>query len=187
MATDAEMQARIAELAGKINRHKQQQQQQSEADNAPGQPFRGNQYPHNHRFSPYATPRGRGRGGYGQTFQNRTLVNTSASSSTSNTPPPQNKQQYLQNTYEKGQLARHFNKPETSRELVIEGVRFSMKEDGSKLTRLSGEHRITHGYNMETCSNQVSRNLTSDAEEGCGCGCGVFPHQEREPTSQRYD
>lgn len=173
MPTDAEMQARIAELAGKINRHKQQQQQQqqSEAQNAPGQPYRGNHYANNHRFSPYASPRGRGRGGYGQTFQNRTLVNTSASSSTSNTPPPQTMPQQHQNWYEKSQLAKHFHRPETSRELVIEGVRFSMKEDGSKLTRLSGELRTNDSIAMEAYSNQITRNLTSDSEEGRSRGC----------------
>ena len=43
-------------------------------------------------------------------------------------------------------MAHHFNTPGVNRELVIEGVRFTMKEDGSKLIRVTGEHWTAHGY-----------------------------------------
>lgn len=36
-------------------------------------------------------------------------------------------------------LAQHFSRPGVNRELEIEGIRFSMKEDGSKLVRVTGE------------------------------------------------
>ena len=67
------------------------------------------------------------------------------------TPPTtngtqQHRQQDWQNRQEKSKLAHHFNTPGVNRELVIEGVRFTMKEDGSKLIRVTGEHWTAHGY-----------------------------------------
>jgi hypothetical protein len=151
MADDAALQAKIAALAGAINRHKQQQPApepyHQQSYHAPTPPYRGNyQQFNNNRWAPFPQPRGRGRGGYGASFQNRTLVNATAGAA----PPasghrtPQQNQQDLQNRQEKSKLAQHFSTPGASRELVIEGVRFSMKEDGSKLIRVTGEPRI--GY-----------------------------------------
>lgn len=176
---DAAMQARIAALAGQINRHKQQQSEPFATNanlhqahtHASHAPHRSNHYAPNHRWAPFPSPRGRGRGGYGYTFQNRTLVNTPPSSSSSNTPPPQpqhqqqptpqqqqisqqqasqeqqqeqqrapQEQQISQDPQKQTQPTRHSNTPNVTRELMIEGIRFSMKEDGSKLIRLSGEH-----------------------------------------------
>lgn len=57
----------------------------------------------------------------------------------------QHQQQDWQNRQEKSKLARHFNTPGVNRELVIEGVRFTMKEDGSKLVRVTGEPWTAHG------------------------------------------
>jgi hypothetical protein len=59
---------------------------------------------------------------------------------------PQHQQQDWQNRQEKSKLAHHFNTPGVNRELVIEGVRFTMKEDGSKLIRVTGEPWNAHGY-----------------------------------------
>lgn len=91
MADEAELQARIAALAGAINRHKQQQQPDSVPHHAqnhhpynPTPPYRGN-HQYNNRWAPFPTPRGRGRGGYGASYQNRTLVNAT----TGSTPPLQ--------------------------------------------------------------------------------------------------
>lgn len=153
MADDAAIQARIAALAGAINRHKQKQPEAESHHHhpqthyphtnhpySPAPPYRGNQH-FNNRWSPFPAPRGRGRGGYGPSFQNRTLVNATTGAATPPTPTQrttQQPQQDLQNRHENGRLAQH---PSTlaSRELVIEGVRFSMKEDGSKLVRVTGE------------------------------------------------
>lgn len=147
MADDAEMQAKIAALAGAINRHKQQQQTDSTAQpqqhyNSPVQPHRGGYHQqHNNRWAPFPSSRGRGRGGYGPAFQNRTLVNAT----TSATPPaspmraPRHQQQDLQNREEALRLAQAPSVPTAIRQLEIEGVLFTIKEDGSKLTRVTGE------------------------------------------------
>lgn len=158
MADDAALQAKIAALAGAINRHKQQQPEPvanlahpQHTYNNTGQPYRGNLQGNNHRWTPFPSTRGRGRGrgGYGPGFQNRTLVNATTVSAPP-TPPTtngtqQHQQQDWQNRQEKSKLAHHFNTPGVNRELVIEGVRFTMKEDGSKLIRVTGEHWTAHG------------------------------------------
>lgn len=153
MADDAAIQAKIAALAGAINRRKQEQTdsvaqnaQPQQSYNGPGQPYRGAQQANNHRWAPFPPSRGRGRGGYGATYQNRTLVNTPP---VATTPPPATtfkaplqQQQNLQNLQENSRLAQHFSTPGNHRELTIEGVRFSMKEDGSKLVRVTGESPV---------------------------------------------
>jgi pyruvate/2-oxoglutarate dehydrogenase complex dihydrolipoamide acyltransferase (E2) component len=152
MADDAALQAKIAALAGAINRHKQQQPAPEpyyqQPYSAPTPPYRGNhQQFNNNRWAPFPQPRGRGRGGYGASFQNRTLVNATTAATppaTGTRTPQQQQQQDLQNRQEKSKLAQHFSTPGASRELVIEGVRFSMKEDGSKLIRVTGEPRNGH-------------------------------------------
>jgi hypothetical protein len=159
MADDAALQAKIAALAGAINRHKQQQPEPvanlahpQHTYNNTGQPYRGNLQANNHRWAPFPSTRGRGRGrgGYGPGFQNRTLVNATAVSApptpTATNGALQHQQQDWQNRQEKNKLAHHFNKPGVNRELVIEGVRFTMKEDGSKLIRVTGEPWNAHGY-----------------------------------------
>jgi hypothetical protein len=169
MADDAALQAKIAALAGAINRHKQQQPApepyHQQSYNAPTPPYRGNhQQFNNNRWAPFPQPRGRGRGGYGASFQNRTLVNAT----TGATPPatghrtPQQQQQDLQNRQEKSKLAQHFSTPGASRELVIEGVRFSMKEDGSKLIRVTGEPRDGHAiFGRGKSLNHIEPSATS--------------------------
>jgi hypothetical protein len=160
MADDAALQAKIAALAGAINRHKQQQPEPvanlahpQHTYNNTGQPYRGNLQANNHRWAPFPSTRGRGRGrgGYGPGFQNRTLVNATAVSApptpTTTNGTPQHQQQDWQNRQEKNKLAHHVNTPGVNRELVIEGVRFTMKEDGSKLIRVTGEPWNAHGYN----------------------------------------
>lgn len=148
MADDAALQAKIAALAGAINRHKQQQPDattQNAQPSTPGQPYRGFQQTNNHRWAPFPPSRGRGRGGYGASYQNRTLVNNAASTATSpskSSNAPQQQLQNLQNLQEKSRLSQHFSVPGMNRELTIEGVRFTMKEDGSKLIRVTGESRV---------------------------------------------
>jgi len=154
MADDAALQAKIAALAGAINRHKQQQPEPV-ANNYThpntGQPYRSNQQVNNNRWAPFPSTRGRGRGrgGYGPSFQNRTLVNATPSSApptpTATNGTTQQQQQDWQNRQEKSKLAHHFNTPGVNRELVIEGVRFTMKEDGSKLIRVTGEPWTAYG------------------------------------------
>jgi hypothetical protein len=152
MADDAALQAKIAALAGAINRHKQQQpapaahHAQSHYHNS-AQPYRASQQYSSNRWAPFPASRGRGRGGYGPSFQNRTLVN--ATSGTASPPaivqhPPQQHQRDLQNRQENNKLPQHLSTSVASRELVIEGVRFTMKEDGSKLIRVTGERRTGH-------------------------------------------
>lgn len=150
MADEAAMQARIAALAGAINRHKQQQPDpathhpQNHHPYNPTPPYRGN-HQYNNRWAPFPASRGRGRGGYGASFQNRTLVNattgsapTTPTSSTPHTPQPQ--QQDYPNRQERVTTAHHhFSAPPANRDMVIEGVRFSLLEDGSKLVRMTGE------------------------------------------------
>ena len=151
MADEAELQARIAALAGAINRHKQQHQPDPAPHHAqnhhpynPTPPYRGN-HQYNNRWAPFPAPRGRGRGGYGASFQNRTLVN--ASTPTCSTPPtptghhtPQPQQQAYPNRQERVTTAHHHSStPPANRDMVIEGVRFSLLEDGSKLVRMTGE------------------------------------------------
>jgi hypothetical protein len=84
------------------------------------------------------------------------------------TPPatghrtPQQQQQDLQNRQEKSKLAQHFSTPGASRELVIEGVRFSMKEDGSKLIRVTGEPRNGHAiFGRGKSLNHIEPSATS--------------------------
>jgi hypothetical protein len=149
MADEAELQARIAALAGAINRHKQQQQPDPAPRHAqthhpynPTPPYRGN-HQYNNRWAPFPAPRGRGRGGYGVPFQNRTLVNATTGSTpttpnTSHTPQPQ--QQAYPNRQERVATAHHHaSTPPANRDMVIEGVRFSLLADGSKLVRMTGE------------------------------------------------
>ena len=157
MADDAALQAKIAALAGAINRHKQQQpdpvanltHSHHNYSNT-GQPYRGNLQASSHRWAPFPSNRGRGRGrdGYGPSFQNRTLVNatpvSAPSTPTATSGTPQQQQQDWQNRQEKSKLAHHFSTPGVNRELVIEGVRFTMKEDGSKLIRVTGEPWTTN-------------------------------------------
>jgi len=149
MADEAAIQARIAALAGAINRHRQQQQPEPAAQHAqyqhpynPTPPYRGNpHHQYNNRWAPFPAPRGRGRGGYGASFQNRTLVNTTSGvtppTPTHHTPQPQH--QAYSNRQERVTTAHHASTPPASRDMVIEGVRFSLLEDGSKLVRMTGE------------------------------------------------
>jgi len=154
MADEAELQARIAFLAGAINLHKQgQQQSQPVTQNAQNQqhsynptpPYRGNHHFGSNRWAPFPAPRGRGRGGYGATFQNRTLVNAT----TDATPPTPTQrtaqpQQDYPNRQERSTMAHHSSTPPANRDLVIEGVRFSVLADGSKLVRMTGKQWSEH-------------------------------------------
>jgi hypothetical protein len=153
MADEAELQAKIAALAGAINRHKQQQQPDPAAHPAqnhhsynPTPPYRGN-HQYNNRWAPFPATRGRGRGGYGASFQNRTLVNaTTGSAPTTPTTPhtPQPHQQAYPNRQERATTAQYASAPPANREMVIEGVRFTLLEDGSKLVRMTGEQWNGH-------------------------------------------
>jgi len=149
---EAELQAKIAHLAGRINRRKQeleQQQQQTAAQPTqyqqscnPAPAYRGNYHSGGDRYTPYPAPRGRGRGGYGPSFQNRTLVNATTGATpptpTHNTPQPP---QYYPSQPANYTTAQRVSTPPTNREMVIEGVRFQLREDGGKLTRLTGKSR----------------------------------------------
>lgn len=155
MADDAAMQARIAALAGAINRHKQQRPDpathhaQSHHPYNPTPPYRGN-HQYNNRWAPFPVTRGRGRGGYGASYQNRTLVNattgsapTTPTSTTPHTPQPQH--QAYPNRQERATTVHHHSSaPPANRDMVIEGVRFSLLEDGSKLVRMTGEQWNKH-------------------------------------------
>lgn len=148
MAEDeAWMRARIAAVAGAINLRQQQIDAESAAAAHPQHhpTHRGGyqQHPYYNRWGPYyARARGRGRGGYAPTYQNRTLVNShpgaipSPASSTHSPPLPQ---QNLQIRPDTARLAPAPRAIVTNRELTIEGIRFTLKEDGSKLTRVTGE------------------------------------------------
>lgn len=148
MADEAELQARIAALAGAINRHKQQQQPDPAPHHAQNYylynpPYRGN-HQYNNRWAPFPAPRGRGRGGYGATYQNRTLVNATISSTPptptgQHTPQPQQQQAYPSRQERVTTVHHHSSTPPINRDMVIEGVRFSLLEDGSKLVRMTGE------------------------------------------------
>ena len=184
MADEAELQARIAALAGAINRHKQQQQPDPASHHAqnhhpynPTPPYRGN-HQYNNRWAPFPAPRGRGRGGYGASFQNRTLVNAP----TSSTPPtptghhtPQSQQQAYPNRQERVTTASHHpSTPPANRDMVIEGVRFSLLEDGSKLVRMTGEPWDMHctwtaRKLINSCRNV--RNGATYAEKGYRSWC----------------
>lgn len=161
MADEAEVQRKIVELAGKINRAKQARQQQQFApatqyaqpqhsQYTSTQSYRGGYHAYGNRWDPYTAPGGRGRGGYHQTFQNRKLVNATNSATPTTTPPtsavhtPQQQQQDVQHVGQNTKSAQHDQAPAANRELVIGGIRFLMKEDGSKLTRITGELQI--GY-----------------------------------------
>lgn len=148
MTEQADLQAKIADLAGKINLHKQQQQQQ---------------YFGNARWYPYA--RG-GRGAYTPTHKNRTLVLNSTVAPPGNVLTAgggihqlMNKDTYdreqkhrleytelqheakrkRRNVEEQHRILHHFAAPQqVSRELVINGIRFTLTHDGSKLTRMAG-------------------------------------------------
>jgi len=153
MADEAELQAKIAALAGAINRHKQQQQPDQAPNHAqnhhpynPTPPYRGN-HQYNNRWAPFPAARGRGRGGYGASFQNRTLVNaTTGSTPTTPTTPhtPQPHQQAYPNRQERATTTQYASAPPANREMVIEGVRFTLLEDGSKLVRMTGEQYNKH-------------------------------------------
>jgi hypothetical protein len=155
MADEAELQAKIVALAGAINRHKQQHQQpqpapasqhaQTQQQYNPAPSYRGNYQSGGSRWAPFPAPRGRGRGGYGAPFQNRTLVNaTTGATPPTPTPPhrtPQFQQQDYPNQQERNMTVQRSIAPPANRDMVIEGVRFQLLEDGSKLIRMTGESR----------------------------------------------
>ena len=154
MADEAELQAKIAALAGAINRHKQQQQPdpalhhtQNHHPYNPTPPYRGN-HQYNNRWTPFPAPRSRGRGGYGPSFQNRTLVNATTGAAPPPTPTthhtPQPPQQTYPNRQERATAAQYAGAPPANRDMVIEGVRFALLEDGSKLIRMTGEQCNKH-------------------------------------------
>ena len=155
MAEDeAYMRARIAAVAGAINLRQQQIDAESAAgahrQHHPTRTHRGGyqQHLYYNRWGPYyARARGRGRGGgYAPLYQNRTLVNSPTGGTTGATPSPASsthspplRQQNLQVFPDAARLAQAPRAIVTSRELTIEGIRFTLKEDGSKLTRVTGE------------------------------------------------
>lgn len=193
MTEEAELQAKIAAIAGRINQHKQHQ---SGALYPPsGQRYQYAAPPsrsYTHR-SPYA--RG-GRVPHTQIHRNRTLVlggtqtppSSTSGTATPSTPPVPNsaaptesfvstrgagtnslmkkdtfdreqkqrlerkdqrraaKRQKL-NRDEKIKLMQHVRTASTSgsREMIVEGLRFQLRDDGSKLIRISGEHNVLRG------------------------------------------
>lgn len=151
--SDSQLQAHIAALAGQINRHKQQDQQQQQQQNFQyrGGGFRGG-YRGSNRYVPYPGY-GRGRAGYAG-YQNRSAVfNTPATPTTpgswtgygsetgsTTSGPPNTPKEAAPLT---ATQARPITRPPTvpkqiNRDMAIEGITFRMKEDGSKLTRVSG-------------------------------------------------
>lgn len=187
MTEEADLQAKIAAISGKINQHKQQQpltpnSQHHQAQHHASYSTRGY-----HRWSPYGRS---GRGGYVQPHMNRTLVlggtpktaatdPDSATSSTTSltdsgivtpsfvtTRAPGRTQLMNKDTYDReqkqklGQLERSrtarrqkVNREERSRliqhtsnqgsrEMVVEGIRFQLRDDGSKLIRISGKQVV---------------------------------------------
>lgn len=183
MTEDAELQARIAAVAGKINQRKQHHQPVVQ------QP----QYPYSDQYSPQSyrgygrwTPYGRGgRAGFQPTHKNKTLVlgGNGTSASAKHIPDPvvagpqthsdgfgsirgtsqqlMNKPTYereqkqkegakeqeraakkqKRNTEEQHRILRHFDTAsgQASREMVIEGIRFELTDNGSKLIRVPGK------------------------------------------------
>lgn len=73
MAEDADLQAKIAELSGRINRHKNSEHQ-SYHQQTPSYPSHGSHQWTPQRGTPYGVPRGRGRGARPNMNRNRTLV-----------------------------------------------------------------------------------------------------------------
>ena len=158
MADEAELQARIAALSGRITHHKQQQQQQ------PPQSYRGSP-----RWSPYG--RGGGRAAFAgpPPHRHRTLVNDQRAAAANEgfvSTRGTNNQLMTKDTYEREQkqhkelkaqhradkrqkrnveeqdrILRQMNVPgqEANREMVIDGLRFQLSADGSKLIRLAGK------------------------------------------------
>lgn len=178
MTDDAELQARIAAIKGRIDRHRTH----------PTPP----NVTQKHYSSYAAPPHGAGRwapyhANRGQPYKNRSLVvaaeppqqgtvraapGTDPNPQTAASPgenivktrgtnnqlmtkstyereqtakkelksrAPAASKQRLQNYREQQRLAHHFQSPTASRELEMDGIRFSMKEDGSKLVRIIGE------------------------------------------------
>ncbi|KAH9825739.1 CCCH zinc finger protein [Teratosphaeria destructans] len=170
MDEQADLQARIAALAGKINQHKQSPQSAQSCRNSQQFPP---QYRGNSRWRPYGGLVG--RGGYVQPVRNRTLVLNGMNTppATLAEPPPgsplvsargTNNQLMTKETYEREQrkkslsqeqlrdakrrrknaeeqyrIQQHFHnqsRPE-SRQVIVNGVRFALTGDGSKLVRAS--------------------------------------------------
>ena len=176
MADEAELQARIDALAGKINYHKQQPNPYHAPQHSAAQRGRGRG-----RWAPYA------RGGRQQTFQNPKWIAGGSEAPTSPPPPAgintgvhmlpadgtasggdyvymrgagkmelwnkaayqrereqKQKQEYPQPRSMISQNAPS-NPPSapapvaSPREIVLQGLRFTISEDGSKLTRISGK------------------------------------------------
>lgn len=148
---DADIQAQIAALAGRINRRKQQEQQQQTYQYRGGGSRGG--YRGSNRYMPYGAY-GRGRGGY-PGYQNRSAVFSAPATPT--TPGSGAGNGYgsdagstVSGTIDAQPVAvaaaagvrlvpQPPQTPRTvSRNIMIEGITFRMKEDGSKLTRVSG-------------------------------------------------
>lgn len=194
MTDDAELQARIAKIAGKINEHRQQQ---SPASNIQQRP---------HHFSGPISERDRGRwtpyerAGRRIPHQNRTLVlagnqktgvenpsgshgtdasgaNTNRSDNFVSARRPGMNQLMNQGTYEREQqqrlerseqqrvakrrkindaeqsrLLHHMQLTEATmtRELLVEGIRFQVRDDGSKLIRIPGTRDMACAF-PESC------------------------------------
>ncbi|KAF2481096.1 hypothetical protein BDY17DRAFT_300689 [Neohortaea acidophila] len=173
MVQDAELQAKIAALAGSINKHKQQQHQPSLTTPDPARRLHA-PHPPAYRYSPYPSARPIRP----PPHQNRTLVLNGSQASPPRTAIPgaadsseafvsarapgrqqlMNKdtydrelkrlQQYNDNARvskrqkidrrERRALMQHANVSATSehRELVVDGIRFQLRDDGSKLMRI---------------------------------------------------
>ena len=195
MNEQAELQARIAAISGKINQHKQHQQpstpngEHHQAHHYASRPQRGRE-----RWSPYGRS---GRAGHSTPHQNRTLVlggnqkpsltpptgekpatesKASAETFVSTRRPGMNqlmnantyereqkqKQEYVQTPKrqkmgreEKVHAVRQTQKASTSgnREIILDGLRFQLREDGSKLIRVTGKpnsllHPATFGAKL---------------------------------------
>ncbi|KAK3722191.1 hypothetical protein LTR37_002624 [Vermiconidia calcicola] len=190
MTEEAELQAKIAAISGKINQAKQQQPHHPNTQYlAPHHygPPRGRGYS---RWAPYGRGGRGGRGGYGVPHPNRTLVLNGTSTPprptsvhpdamiVDSTPDHQpitpttnyvsaqalgRKQLMNKNTYEREQKQiselkeqaraakrQEVNRNESSkliqqasnqgsREILVEGIRFQLRDDGSKLIRVAGK------------------------------------------------
>lgn len=204
MADEAELQARIAAISGKINHHKHQHT-----------PLTPNAHHHQPHHYPVSIPRdyGRwtpyGRGGRGggasraQPYKNRSLVlgvtakpaaiaaSEEVTASIDLAPPAEdfvstrgfginqlmNKETYDReqkqkeqsraskrqkvNRVEQTRLTQHTS-TQGSRELVIDGIRFQLRDDGSKLMRLAGKSATSLPHQH---LNQLNAADASDASK----------------------
>lgn len=186
----AELQAKIAAIAGKINQHKQHSPPPPNAQHPQDYQYTTHSPRANYRWSPY------GRGGkaaYQQPHKNRSLVIGSTAQPTppsSGTATPEQhvranpgapavafvstralgkKELMTKEAFdreqkqklghvergrvakrqktdreEKAKLIQHASK-QAHRELLFEGIRFQLRDDGSKLTRISGKLEPIYG------------------------------------------